>query len=66
MNRDVVTAPHTCDKCQHQLTRIDFYGEQLEGCAFCNVWIDTNGTWRKLPDEDIVALKGLRRTEPAR
>jgi hypothetical protein len=27
-----------CDKCRHPLTRIDFYGELLEGCIYCNVW----------------------------
>ena len=28
------------------------------------MWIDTNGPWRKIPEEDVEALKGLRRTEP--
>jgi hypothetical protein len=44
-----------CDKCQRQLMRIDFYGELLEGCIYCNVWK------RKIPEEDIEALKGMRR-----
>src|SRR6476659_9021573 len=31
--------PHAgqCDKCRHPLTRIDFYGELLESCIYCNV-----------------------------
>jgi hypothetical protein len=51
-----------CDKCQRPLTRIDFYGELLEGCIYCNVWKEVDrGVWRKIPEEDIEALKGLRR-----
>ena len=51
-----------CDKCHRPLTRIDFYGEVLEGCIHCNVWKDVaNGVWRKIPEEDIEALKRMRR-----
>jgi hypothetical protein len=51
-----------CDKCHRPLTRIDFYGEVLEGCIHCNVWKDVaRGAWRKIPEEDIEALKGMRR-----
>jgi len=51
-----------CDKCQRPLTRIDFYGELLEGCIYCNIWKEVDrGVWRKIPEEDIEALKGMRR-----
>jgi hypothetical protein len=51
----------TCDKCQRPLRLIDFYGEQLEGCLGCNLWTDVGGAglWRKLPEADIEALKGV-------
>jgi hypothetical protein len=65
MNRDAVTPSHACDKCQCRLTEIDFYGERLKSCIACNVWTDTYGTLRKIPEEDIEALKGLRHTKPA-
>jgi len=40
-----------CEKCQRPLTRID-----------CNVWKEVAcGVWRKIPEEDIEALKGMRR-----
>jgi hypothetical protein len=52
---------HTCDKCQRPLLEINFYGERLKGCIKCNVWIDTDGAWRNIPEEDIEALNGMRR-----
>jgi hypothetical protein len=46
-----------CDQC-----RIDFFGELLEGCIYYNVWKEVyRGVWRKIPEEDIEALKGMRR-----
>jgi hypothetical protein len=54
----------TCDKCQRPLTDIDFYGKWLKGCIHCNVWTDSNGARRKIPKEDIEALKGLKHTQP--
>jgi hypothetical protein len=59
-----MTPPRTCDKCQRPLTEIDFYGKWLKGCIHCNVWTDTNGARRKIPKEDIEALKGLKHTKP--
>lgn len=61
-----MTPPHACNKCQRPLTRIEFYGERLKGCIECNLWIDTNGTWRKIPEEDVEALQGVRQTQPPR
>jgi hypothetical protein len=49
-----------CGTCQRPLTEINFYGEQLKGCIECNVWTDTDGASRKIPEEDIEALKGMR------
>ena len=43
------------------LTEIDFYRERLEGCMSCNVWITTAGARRKIPQEDIEALRGISR-----
>ena len=59
-----MTSPDTCAKCQCPLTKIDFYGRRLKGCIHCNAWTDTNGAWRKIPEDDIEALKGHRHTKP--
>jgi hypothetical protein len=39
------------------------YGEQLDGCIVCNLWTEPGGKrlWRRLPDEDIEALRRLSR-----
>ena len=53
-----------CDHCRQPLVRIDFYGrELLDGCVVCNSWTEPGGSrlWRRLPDADIEALKGLMR-----
>src|SRR6476646_6706373 len=48
-----------CDKCRHPLTRIDFYGELLEGCIYCNVWKEVDrGVWRKIPRKTLKLCKG--------
>jgi hypothetical protein len=53
--------PDTCHKCHRRFTEIDHYGKRLKGCIDCNVWIGTDGIWRKIAAEDIEALKGLLR-----
>ena len=46
--------------CNGPLIEIDHYGKRLKGCINCNVWINSDGTWRKIAQEDIEALKGAR------
>ena len=51
-----------CEECHRPLMRIDFYGERLDGCLFCNLWTVAGGVrlCRKLPEADVEALRGLR------
>jgi len=56
-----VSSPDTCDKCQQRITEIDHWGKGLKGCIDCNVWINPDGTWRKIAEADIEALRWLRR-----
>jgi hypothetical protein len=53
--------PDACHKCHRRFTEIDYYGKRLKGCIDCNVWINPDGTWHKIPEEDIEAPKGLPR-----
>jgi len=44
------------------LVEVDAYGERLRGCIGCNRWqVIDSGEWRRLPQEDIVALRRSRR-----
>jgi hypothetical protein len=53
----------TCDACSRPLVRIDAWGERLDGCIVCNAWTEPGGErlWRKLPDEDVEALRAMMR-----
>ena len=53
--------PDTCHECRQPFTEINHYDKRLKGCIDCNVWINPDGTWRKIPEEDVEALKGMRR-----
>jgi hypothetical protein len=58
MREDYHTA--TCEKCNLPLVELDAYGERLQGCVGCNDWQSLgSGEWRRLSDEDIVALRGM-------
>ena len=52
----------TCFQCELPLIELDAYGERLCECVGCNNWQALeSGEWRQLPDEDIIALKGMVR-----
>ncbi|MGH6866563.1 MAG: hypothetical protein ACREDO_10435 [Methyloceanibacter sp.] len=53
----------TCDHCRSPLTRIDHYGDRLDGCVSCNLWgaPGSDRLLRRLNQEDIDALRGLSR-----
>jgi hypothetical protein len=55
------TTRRNCAKCHRPFTQIDHYGKRLKGRIDCNVWINPDGTWRKIAQENIEALKGARR-----
>jgi len=39
---------------------VDAYGERLRGCVGCNYWLSISSRdWRRLPEEDIAALRGM-------
>jgi len=38
---------------------IDHCGERLKGCPDCNVWVRRDGSRRKIPEDDIAALKAV-------
>jgi hypothetical protein len=48
-------------ECKHPLTEIDNYGQRLKGCMTRNIWWSLEGTKVRLPEEDIYALRQLRR-----
>jgi hypothetical protein len=48
-------------ECKHPLTEIDNYGQWLRGCMTCNIWWSLEGAKVRLPEEDIRALRQLRR-----
>jgi hypothetical protein len=48
-------------ECKHPLTEIDNYGQCLRGCMTCNIWWSLEGAKVRLPEEDIRALRQLRR-----
>jgi PHP family Zn ribbon phosphoesterase len=54
--------PDACHKCHRRFTEIDYYGKRLKDCIDCNGWKEVDrGVWRKIPEGDIEALKGMRR-----
>ena len=49
-----------CQRCNLPLVEVDAYGGRLRGCLGCNQWsARASGEWRRLPDEDIAALRGI-------
>jgi hypothetical protein len=52
-----------CGRCSVPVVELDAYGERLRGCLGCNNWqVVLTGEWRRLPEEDIAALRGLGST----
>jgi hypothetical protein len=45
--------------CNHPRVEIDAWGQRLHGCIQCNQWMNADGEWLRLPEEDIAALRGL-------
>jgi len=45
--------------CDHPRVEIDALGQRLHGCVQCNRWINADGEWLRLAEEDIAALRGL-------
>ena len=45
--------------CNHPRVEIDAWGERLHGCIQCNQWMNIDGEWLRLPEQDIAALRGL-------
>ena len=49
-----------CARCGLPAIEVDAYGERLRGCVGCNYWLSiSSGDWRRLPEEDIAALRGM-------
>ena len=49
-----------CSQCNLPLIELDAYGERLRGCVECNKWQSLgSGEWRRLLDDDLIALKGM-------
>jgi len=46
--------------CNHPRVEIDAWGQRLHGCIQCNQWMNIDGEWLRLPEEDIAALRGLK------
>jgi hypothetical protein len=36
----------------------DAWGQRLHGCIQCNQWMNSDGEWQRLPEQDIAALRG--------
>jgi hypothetical protein len=47
------------DVCNHPRVEIDAWGQRLRGCIECNQWMNFDGQWLRLPEQDIAALRGL-------
>ena len=45
--------------CNHPKVEIDAWGQRLHGCIQCNQWMNFDGEWLRLPQQDIAALRGL-------
>jgi len=53
------TTRRSCAKCRLRMIEIDYYGEPLKGCPDCNVWVKNDGTRRKIPEDDVAALRAV-------
>ena len=53
--------PGNCHECKQPLIVIDNRGEHLVGCLSCNLWCDRDGDAVRLSEEDLAALRALRR-----
>jgi len=53
----------TCPNCHCPLIEIDHYGERLVGCIECNCWSwrGSNRLFMELPEEDLEALKAIKK-----
>jgi hypothetical protein len=53
----------TCFRCKRPLIEIDHYGERLIGCIECNRWSwrGSEGLFMELPEDDLQALRELKR-----
>ena len=47
------------DVCNHRRVEIDARWQRLRGCILCNQWMNFDGEWVRLPEQDIAALRGL-------
>ena len=56
MAEDDSEAQHLCN---HPRVEIDAWGQRLHGCIQCNQWMNLDGEWLRLPEQDIAALRGL-------
>jgi hypothetical protein len=52
--------------CDHLRVEIDAWGQRLHGCIQCNQWMNIDGEWLRLPEQDIAALRGLKWQPPTR
>jgi hypothetical protein len=52
-------------QCNHPRVEIDAWGQRVHGCIQCNPWMNADGEWLHLPDEDIAALRGLKVQRPS-
>ena len=41
-------------------------GQRLHGCVQCNQWMNIDGEWLRLPEQDIAALRGIKWQPPIR
>ena len=56
MAEDDSEAQHLCN---HPRVEIDAWGQRLHGCIQCNQWMNLDGEWLRLPEQDIAALRGI-------
>jgi hypothetical protein len=45
--------------CNHPKVELDAWCQRLRGCVPCNQWMNIDGEWQRLPEQDIAALRGL-------
>jgi hypothetical protein len=46
------------------INELDAWGQRLRGCVQCNQWMNFDGEWQRLPEQDIAALQGLKSQRP--
>jgi hypothetical protein len=56
MAEDDSEAQHLCN---YPRVEIDAWGQRLHGCIQCNQWMNLDGEWLRLPEQDIAALRGI-------